>query len=398
MLTEIELKEFKCFKHLILPLGPLTVLSGVNASGKSSVIHALLLLHQTMQAGEYTSRLLLNGPAIKLGTVVDVMNQSYGRDSIEIGLRFKSGKHKARCGWIFRGERKEMSMKIAEFHGTDGVTWKSNAGETPDALALSCLLPTGVKWTEEKVKGQVVSNLHNIRHLAYLSAERIGPRDTYPLDDYGQMFIMSPGGENAVGVLNAFSDKDVPEDLCIEGVAPKLNRQVEAWMEWFFPGFTMEVTPVSRANNITLGIRTSDAADFLRPANTGFGVTQVLPLIVATLSRDVGNLLLIENPEVHLHPEGQAKMGQFLSRVAQAGVQVIIETHSDHILNGIRRSVRDESLPGSDVALHFFRPNKKDGTAQVESPVMDNQGNIDYWPEGFFDQFDKDTAHFAGWD
>ena len=117
---------------------------------------------------------------------------------------------------------------------------------------------------------------------------------------------------------------------------------------------------------------------------------------MAALSATEGDIVLIENPEVHLHPAGQALMGQFLTEVAQAGVQVIVETHSDHIFNGIRRSVRAGKLPSTQVAIHFFRPRSAD-MAQVISPQLDSSGNIDTWPEGFFDQFDKDTSYFAGW-
>ena len=168
----------------------------------------------------------------------------------------------------------------------------------------------------------------------------------------------------------------------------------------FFPGCVLEIKQVSRANAVTLGIRISTATDFHRPIHTGFGLTQVLPIVVAALSANRDDLLLIENPEVHLHPAGQAAMGEFLAKVVSVGVQVLIETHSDHVLNGIRRAVKNHTLPCEDVVLHFFRPrpgDQADGGPQVESPSLDADGNIDTWPEGFFDQFDKDMNYFAGW-
>ena len=126
----------------------------------------------------------------------------------------------------------------------------------------------------------------------------------------------------------------------------------------------------------------------------------MLPIVVAALSADRDGLLLIENPEVHLHPAGQAAMGKFLTEVAAAGVQVLLETHSDHVLNGIRRAVRDGTLSAGAAAVHFFRPCRDDGRgggAQVQSPALDEAGNVDSWPDGFFDQFDKDMNYFAGW-
>jgi predicted ATPase len=89
-------------------------------------------------------------------------------------------------------------------------------------------------------------------------------------------------------------------------------------------------------------------------------------------------------------------MGQFLTEVAAAGVQVLTESHSDHVLNGIRRAVKAGRLSADKVALHFFKPRDEDGE-QVTTPILDPTGNIDHWPEGFFDQFDKDINYFAGW-
>ena len=105
---------------------------------------------------------------------------------------------------------------------------------------------------------------------------------------------------------------------------------------------------------------------------------------------------MIENPEVHLHPAGQALMGRFLADAAQSGIQVIVETHSDHVLNGIRRAVKAGRLPAGKVALHFFRTRSTDSPRAL-SPTIDGSGNVDVWPEGFFDQFDKDADYFAGW-
>ena len=94
-------------------------------------------------------------------------------------------------------------------------------------------------------------------------------------------------------------------------------------------------------------------------------------------------MILIENPEVHLHPAGQALMGQFMADVARAGIQVLVETHSDHVLNGVRRAVKDKRLTAEEVAIHFFR-TRSDDLPQVLSPTLDDSGNIDDWPEGFF--------------
>ena len=108
MLTRLDLRHFKCFEMLHLPLRPLTLLSGTNASGKSSALQALVLLHQTMREHEWSLRLMLNGEAVQLGTVSDVVDKVHGRHSCEIGLVDEKTPYQ----WTFTGERSEMSMAV----------------------------------------------------------------------------------------------------------------------------------------------------------------------------------------------------------------------------------------------------------------------------------------------
>lgn len=136
-------------------------------------------------------------------------------------------------------------------------------------------------------------------------------------------------------------------------------------MRLFFPGTSFEIKPVSNANLITIGIRTSDTTNFHRPQNVGYGLISVLPIFAACLGAKPGDLLLIENPEAHLSPSGQSEMGIFLARTAAAGIQVILETHSDHVLNGVRRAVKEKIIDEDRVAIHFFMPKNQENDTQV---------------------------------
>lgn len=374
MITQIDLRHFKCFELLHLPLRPLTLLAGTNASGKSSVLQALVLLHQTMREHEWSLRLMLNGESVQLGTVSDVVDKVYGRRECEIGLVDGDTSYQ----WTFTGERSEMSMAVKR------VTVRGIPLEDLTQLHYLFSLDEPSSLSER------------LKDLTYLTAERIGPRETYKIDDPQVAPAVGASGGHAASVLYLKRDERVCEELALPDVSSNLLHQVEARMQTFFPECRLEVAPVARANAVTLGLRTADDTDFHRPIHVGFGITQVLPIIVATLSAAHNSLVLIENPEVHLHPAGQAQMGQFLAEVAQSGVQVILETHSDHILNGIRRAVKAGRLSAEQVAIHFFQP-RSDDEAQVVSPILDRTGNIDTWPDGFFDQFDKDMNHFAGW-
>ena len=104
-----------------------------------------------------------------------------------------------------------------------------------------------------------------------------------------------------------------------------------------------------------------------------------------------GTLLIVENPEAHLHPKGQSMMGHLLALAASCGVQVLIETHSDHVLNGIRLAVHGGKIKPEEICFHFFQRIEKDSQAlaQVVSPKIDRNGRIDRWPDGFFDEWDK---------
>jgi len=360
--------------------GPLTLLSGANASGKSSVLQALVLLHQTMREHEWSTRLMLNGEAIQLGTALDVVDKVHGRRTFELGLVDGERVY----SWTFTGERSEAELSMA----VNSVRVDGALSEDPERLR--CLLPP-------EADGKALSLAKRLRDLTYITAERTGPRELYPLRDRQNATVVGPRGEQAISLLYSGRDEHVLDGLALSDVAPTRLRQVEARMRQFFPGCGLLVEPVLQVNAVTLGLRTSEDTGFHRPIHVGFGLTQTLPIVVAALSAARGDILLIENPEVHLHPAGQALMGQFLVNVARAGVQVILETHSDHVLNGVRRAVKAGQLVAEQAVIHFFRPRSAAEETQVFSLILDGSGNIDTWPEGFFDQFDKDMSYFAGW-
>jgi len=378
VIDQLKLRHFKCFEKLDLPLGPLTLLSGSNASGKSSALQALVLLHQTIREQEWSTRLMLNGDSVQLGTVLDVVDKVHGRRQLQIGLV----EGDSTLNWIFHGDREEMSM------ATERV--RLDGAEVKDPPSLRHLLPPD----HYEVSSSFASRLHD---LTYITAEREGPREIYTLEDRQAARVVGPRGEHTLSVLYRLRAEPVRHSLILPDVAPIGLKQIEARMAQFFPGCRLDVQLVAQANAVTLGIRTSDETDFHRPVHVGFGLTQVLPIVVAAVACEKDSILLIENPEVHLHPAGQALMGMFLAEVAASGAQVIVETHSDHVLNGIRRAVKAKILRPEQTVLHFFRPRGGD-LDQVVSPTLDAAGIVDVWPEGFFDQFDKDMNHFAGWD
>lgn len=394
MVTSVSLAYFKCFERLRLPLAPLTLLSGLNATGKSSVLQAFSLLHQSAVESEWTRALILNGRLVALGAAGDVIDKITGR--YEFGISLESDTF--RCTWRMHSEDRvrDLAVPIMRITWAAADDWQEEVYdlEADQIHRIYHLLPEDLANRSAHARTLITT----LVRVAYISAERIGPRETYPATTPDQQTNVGPRGEYAPWFLHHFAERRPLERLLIADAPPTLQRQTEAWMDRFFPGSGLVVRPVEGANLMTMGIRTNTATSYHRPQNVGFGITHVLPIVTSCLGAGPGDVILIENPESHLHPAGQSAMGRFLAMAAAAGAQIILETHSDHVLNGVRRAVKDGVIAPEQVAIHFFTARTDDPTsAQVFSPLIDPAGNIDTWPEGFFDQLDKDTAALIDW-
>ncbi|NJO82619.1 MAG: DUF3696 domain-containing protein [Blastochloris sp.] len=394
MLTGVSLEYFKCFERMRLPLAPLTLLSGLNAAGKSSTLQAFSLLHQSAVESEWTRTLILNGRLVGLGSAGDVIDKITGRYEFGIGLESDT----FRCTWRMHSDDRirDLAVPIQRITWAEADTWEERSFDlaADPQLRIYHLLPEELA-NRSKHAETLISTLLRI---AYISAERIGPRETYPATTPDQQTNVGPRGEYAPWFLEHFAERRPLEHLLIKDAPPTLQRQTEAWLDRFFPGSGLVVRPVEGANLMTMGIRTNTATSYHRPQNVGFGITHVLPIVTSCLGAGPDDIILIENPESHLHPAGQSAMGRFLALAAASGAQIILETHSDHVLNGVRRAVKDRIIAPDQVALHFFTARTEDDRrSQVLSPLIDPSGNIDSWPEGFFDQFDKDTAALIDW-
>ena len=101
----------------------------------------------------------------------------------------------------------------------------------------------------------------------------------------------------------------------------------------------------------------------------------------------------MENPEAHLHPSAQSKIGRFLAKVANSGVNVIIETHSDHIINGVQIAVAEKEIKNTNVTVNFFSQFEDKTQPDVNSISIKEKGELTEWPKGFFDQSQIDYSH-----
>ncbi len=386
MLTELDLTTFKCFSRLTLPLAPLTILSGRNSSGKSSILQSILLLHQTAVESEWSEELRLNGRMMALGTARDVVDKVHGHLDFSIGLSTRE----ATARWTFRSEdRAALSAKIRQLDvGPRGAPPEVSMGSDEPKRYL---LPHGPGAPPGSA-----SLAEALQSIQYVSAERMGPRETYPLLE-PTVRAVGARGENVPSILYWLGDEAAAPRLLTDRAPPTLRRQLESRMGDFFPGCGLDVQLVPMANQLTLALRMDSATSFHRPQHVGFGLTQTLPILMAPLVAREGETILLENPEIHLHPSGQSQIGRFLAEVASKGTQVLVETHSDHVLNGIRRAVRDGLLPPDQLAIHFLSRTEGQSAPALLTPRIDRRGRIEQWPDGFFDQLDRDLMELADW-
>lgn len=364
MIHFLKLTNYKAFENQLLEFKPLTLLSGLNSTGKSSVLQSLLLLRQSYQQELLPNvGLALNGELVRIGTAQDAFCERAKEDYLGFEITWND---KEKGIWRFSYDPIKTDADILNISDSHSY---SNAG---------------------------VYDLKSVfnKTFHYLQAERLGPRTSYDMSDYQARRLGQLGsrGEYTAHFLAINQDKDVLQSKLRHPMAKSnsLSSQVEGWMREVSPGTRIKINSNSDIGLMSLQYFYGDSNPY-RTTNVGFGISYTLPIIVAILASHPGTLILIENPEAHLHPKGQVKMGELLSLAASCGIQVVIETHSDHVLNGIRLAVHQGKIKPNDVQLHYFqRPEKQQQDfTEVVSPRIDRNGRIDKWPDGFFDEWEK---------
>ena len=371
MLDTITLRNFKAFDDLELDLSNITLLSGLNGSGKSTILQALGLIRQSFDSSFLSSgNIALSGSLVDIGTGHDVLYHNFDKPEIQIGIRGRE-----------HGEKFNLLWTADVTSEADVLTCKENAEIDYDNLPI------------------VFSDM-----FQFLRADRITPDVTFPKSQHAirQQRFLGPRGEYTAHFLMEFADEiRVPNVLRRrrDSGAGSLGAQVNEWLQEFSPGVRVEAVKVPMTDLVRLvySYRGEGAAygESLRPTNVGFGLTHVLPVIVASLASVPGALVVVENPEAQIHPRGQTSLGFLLALTASTGVQIIVESHSDHVLNGIRLAVKERALCPNQVKLHFFSRNHgESSTFQTTKVGID--GRLSHWPEAFFDEWEKSLDRLLG--
>ena len=170
-------------------------------------------------------------------------------------------------------------------------------------------------------------------------------------------------------------------------------NQTRLWMDRISPGVSPQIKVMmeTRSTELTFDfVEGKVKSNSYKSVNVGFGITYVLPVVVALLSAEKGDMVIIENPEAHIHPAGQRMLGELIARAGAGGVQVLVETHSEHIVNGIRISVKEKQIDKSDVQVAFFyKDEENDYRHTYKALKINGDGKMSSWPKGFFDEWEK---------
>lgn len=405
MLTEIRIKNFKCFKdEIIIPTERINLFTGLNGRGKSTSLQPLLCMKQSFEKLT-TDRLFFNWNFVELGSFGDVKNISTPRDEdIVFTFEFETEEGYFVSRYYFRedeqddlsaplrkteleGELKGKSFEISLLNNNKtALIEKDNIKEPFYNLFIDY---TRLDNPELSFVGR---NIFNISRIHYVSADRIGPRDYYPRESFPNFPNVGSKGQYVAEVLAKTGNTQVQSPLCLTESEPTVMYQVSAWMEYIFSGGRVDIKPIE-ANIISMRMNADSSKNRFKPVNVGFGYSYLLPIVVSGLIAEPGDILIVENPEAHLVPSAQSRVTEFLVRVSQAEVQVFIESHSEHILNGLRIAVKEKLSGHKETNIIFFEGDK---AYSVRKILVTEDGKIKNWPDNFFDQAEKDFERLHG--
>ena len=347
-IEKVKIENFKSLKNIDLMLANLTLLTGVNSSGKSSFIQTLLFLKQNKNIKKVE----------EINNIKDIAYQNIKEGDL-INITIFSN---------------ESNFKIS----------------FRDVLVEN-------DFARDDSKINLFSN-----RFQYLHTDRTSPKELYQMSS-NEIKNNSIGqkGEFTAHYLdtNKYNKIEISKLKHPTAKTDRLIENVSLWLNEISNGIEIS-TKIHSSQYISLGYKYNygnNQTDTFTPLNVGFGVTYVLPIIVSVLKAKSGDLLIIENPESDLHPAAQSKIAELCAIASANGVQIIIETHSDHFLNGIRVATKKGILKPESSQVYYFRKERDELETKIDVINIDETGGIDNYPKGFFDQFDNDLDRLITW-
>ncbi|MDR1883700.1 MAG: DUF3696 domain-containing protein [Prevotella sp.] len=375
MIIEISLENFKCFsKSDPIKLSQFNLLTGINGRGKSSVLQSLLLLAQSFDSENSLNYLKINGVYASLGTFKDILNRSSLSRSFTISFKtndaFENDLH---CEFSEYPEKNRLANLTGLLvNGRDYFDAPSSAD--PNEGNISVAKTLGVTSS--------ITGLHQLKNLYFIAADRQGPINYVERDD--NIFDNNIGikGEHVINVLSAKGSEFI--------------SHVEKAMSFVLSGASIRI-PESPSNIIELFIDSINNSGGYMPVNVGFGYSYILPIILTGLFAEENSIIIIENPEAHLHPSAQSRLVNFLIDCSKKkNLQVFLETHSDHIINGLRISVKSKDIDRKEAnIIHFGRDNNLNAKPEISQIKVDIEGNLSDYPDDFMDEWTQQMSQLV---
>lgn len=375
MVSKIHVSALKSIKNLEIECSGLNLLVGRNSSGKSTFLQALLLYAQRKLDGKY----------ISVGEFREARNYNMPNEKIRIELYEKN---KTKPDWIeFIEDKENDSYNI------------NSCIENYNLKSLKNLMRKDNDLEEQAVCKFDDSNFH------YLSCHRIGVNDIYKKNMINETDF-GIDGEYALAYLLKNEGETVKEDLIANdpNFTSTLLGQVNYWMNYIVDT-SLLLTDLKKTNYLQVKYnnnpknKLSDAL-YCRPINIGSGVSYLISIIISCLASNRKDVIIIENPEIHLHPKAQSRLCEFLYFISKTNRQIFVETHSDHIFNGLRVGIATKYMKQEDISVNFFALDEKNET-QCNHIVFGDYGkvigtnnNMDI--NDLFDQFDIDLDRMLG--
>jgi predicted ATPase len=368
MIKNINIKNFKCLKDINLSLSNLNILTGMNGMGKSSVLQTLFLTRTAFKSDSYFQYLYLKNRDFSFGKSQDILYQNAVNDIIDFNFIFSHTILNLEYQAI--ADKDYLKMDKTKFIDFEEYSHKKNL---------------------------INESLFNNR-FQYLNSNLITPTIFHESND----FLVNE--EQNIGIHGEFTihylDLNGSRKIINKSLKhPKLTSyllktNVEAWLSEISPGVRLSITSIPGDPRLILQFQFETGTEMTNkfsPLNVGFGINYVVPIITALLTAEKDKLIIIESPEAYLHPKGQSKIGELAAIAAQTGAQIIIETHSDHVINGIRVATKKSKIEHENIKFYYFDRNtdSKEHYSFVHEMKIDSDGRLDYWPDGFMDEWDK---------
>lgn len=382
MIQSIEIQNFKSIKKKKFKLRNLNILLGLNGQGKSTFIQSLLLLRQSELL--FRGELKLNGGEnglVNIGTTKDALYQYSGKENLSFSIQFVGGNPQE---LIFDYEINADVFKINDNY-SDNVNQfiEDNYGEPlfrnnfqylnaqriePKSLNITSLSSV-VEANSIGKYGQFTVHYIELRANEYINFENLIHKDSRTFDP----------------ITNS------------EFINKTLINQINLWLGEISPGVSVLTTKISSDYVLLEYIFKQPnygSTNRYKPENVGFGISYALHVVTALLASRPGQLIIIENPESHIHPRGQAELGKLIGLTAQNDVQIIIETHSDHLLNGIRVAVKECNIEKDKVIAFYFNKviEGREQYSKITDIKIDKNGTLSDYPENLLDEWSNQLS------